>query len=122
MLNDFKKFILRGNVVDLAVAVVIMIEMGLVVSSNYFSSDYYSHLITHTTEYSNTKELGGVLYTFYVYPFEIASVILLVAIVAAISLTMRRRQGVKAQDPSQQVQVSSRDRVRIVRLAAEKKN
>jgi NADH-quinone oxidoreductase subunit J len=99
----------------------IVIEMVLVVSSGYFSTDQYN-LVAHAADYSNTKELGSVLYTFYVYPFEIASVILLVAIIAAISLTMRRREGVKSQNPSQQVRVSRDDRVRIVKVASEKKH
>ena len=107
--------------VGTAVALLIVIEMGLVVGSSYFGSDRYS-LTAHAADYSNTKELGSVLYTFYVYPFEIASVILLVAIVAAISLTMRRREGVKAQNPGEQVRVSRDDRVRVVRMAPEKKN
>jgi NADH-quinone oxidoreductase subunit J len=106
--------------VGAAVALIIVIEMGLVVSSSYFGPDQYS-LTFHAADYSNTKELGSVLYTFYVYPFEIASVILLVAIIAAISLTMRRREGVKSQDPGQQVRVSRDDRVRVVRMAPEKK-
>ena len=107
--------------VGATVALLIMIEMGMVVGSNYFSSGQYS-LISHAADYSNTKELGSVLYTFYVYPFEIASVVLLVAIVAAISLTMRRRTGTKSQDPARQVRVSSREgRVRVVRMAPEKK-
>src|SRR5579875_2291532 len=69
--------------------------------------------------YSNTTELGRVLYTEFAYPFELASVILLVAIVAAIALTMRRRPGFKAQDVRRQVAVRARDRVRIVKIPAE---
>ncbi|HCB13849.1 MAG TPA: NADH-quinone oxidoreductase subunit J [Gammaproteobacteria bacterium] len=106
--------------VGAAVALLIVIEMGLIVGSSYFGSDQYG-LTAHAADYSNTKELGSVLYTFYVYPFEIASVILLVAIIAAISLTMRRREGVKSQDPGQQVLVSRDNRVRVVRMAPEKK-
>ena len=106
--------------VGAAVALVIVIEMGLVVGSSYFAGDAYS-LTSRAADYSNTKELGSVLYTFYVYPFEIASVILLVAIIAAISLTMRRREGTKYQNPAQQVRVSRDDRVRLVRMAPEKK-
>ena len=106
--------------VGAAVALVIVIEMGLVVGSSYFAGDAYS-LTSRAADYSNTKELGSVLYTFYVYPFEIASVILLVAIIAAISLTMRRREGAKYQNPAEQVRVSRDDRVRLVRMAAEKK-
>ena len=106
--------------VGAAVALVIVIEMGLVVGSSYFGTDSY-RLAAQAADYSNTKELGGVLYTFYVYPFEIASVILLVAIIAAISLTMRRREGTKYQNPARQVRVSRDDRVRLVRMAPEKK-
>ncbi len=67
-------------------------------------------------EYSNTKELGRLLYTDYVYPFELAAVILLVAIVAAIALTLRRRQGLKWLDPAQQVKVKRDGRVRLVSI------
>lgn len=66
--------------------------------------------------YSNTKELGLKLYTEYVYPFELAAVILLVAIVAAIALTLRRRQGLKWVDPAEQVKVKREDRIRMVKL------
>ena len=106
--------------VGATIAAVIVIEMALVVGSGYFGADKFD-LIAHPADYSNTKELGSVLYTFYVYPFEIASVILLVAIIAAISLTLRRREGTKSQNPARQVRVSRDDRVRLVRVAAEKK-
>jgi NADH-quinone oxidoreductase subunit J len=69
--------------------------------------------------YSNTKALGAVLYTEHVYAFEIAAVILLLAIVAAITLTMRKRPGLKKQDISAQVAVRSTDRVRIVKMKSE---
>jgi NADH-quinone oxidoreductase subunit J len=59
------------------------------------------------------------LYTEYAYPFELASVILLVAIVAAIALTLRRRKSTKQQDPAQQVRVKRQDRVRMVSMPAE---
>jgi NADH-quinone oxidoreductase subunit J len=65
--------------------------------------------------YSNTKELGRVLYTDYVFPFEIAAVILLVAIVAAIALTLRTRKETKYQDPQTQLAVKSADRLKIVK-------
>ncbi len=71
--------------------------------------------------YSNTKALGAVLYTEHVYAFEIAAVILLLAIVAAITLTMRKRPGLKVQDIAAQVAVRAEDRVRIVKMDAEKK-
>lgn len=71
-------------------------------------------------DYSNTKELGRLLYTDYVYPFELAAVILLVAIVAAIALTLRRRQGLKWVDPAQQVKVKREGRIRMVNLQPQK--
>ena len=72
--------------------------------------------------YSNTKALGSVLYTEHFYAFEIAAVVLLLAIVAAISLTMRKRPGLKKQNIAQQVSVSSKDRIRIVKMDAESKS
>lgn len=75
----------------------------------------------HPAGYSNTKELGRLLYTDYVYPFEIAAVILLVAIVAAIAITYRRRKDTKYQNPAEQVKVRREDRVRLVSMPAEKK-
>ena len=70
--------------------------------------------------YSNTKQLGRLLYTDYVYAFEIAAVILLVAIIAAIALTLRRRKDARGQDPSQQARVRREDRVRLVTMPSEK--
>jgi NADH-quinone oxidoreductase subunit J len=72
-------------------------------------------------DYSNTGELGQVLYTKYVYPFELAAVLLLVAIVAAIVLTMRQRRGLKLQDIGAQVATRSVDRVRVLKMKAEKR-
>jgi NADH-quinone oxidoreductase subunit J len=70
--------------------------------------------------YSNTKELGRVLYTDYAYAFEVAAVILLVAIIAAIALTLRRRKDSRAQDASEQVRTRREDRVRLVSMPTEK--
>src|SRR5260221_4773309 len=72
-------------------------------------------------DYSNTLELGRVLYTKYAYPFELAAVLLLVAIVAAIALTMRRRPGLKKQGVSAQGAVRRADRLRIVQMDAEQR-
>jgi len=65
---------------------------------------------------SNTKELGKLLYSQYLYPLEVAAVILLVAIVAAIALTLRKRKDTKQTNPSQQVRVRASDRLRMVKL------
>ena len=69
--------------------------------------------------YSNTKALGSVLYTDYVFPFELAAVVLLVAIIAAIALTLRTRKETKYQDPQAQVSVKARDRLRVVKMKSE---
>jgi len=103
------------------VAAVMFVEMAIVVGAKRFGFDSYGQGLKHAADYSNTKELGGVLYTVYVYPFEIAAAILLVAIVAAIVLTMRRRPQTKYQDPAQQVMINRSERVRLVKMAAEKK-
>jgi NADH-quinone oxidoreductase subunit J len=70
-------------------------------------------------DYSNTRELGVLLYTKYTYPFEIAAMLLLVSIVAAIALTLRHRVGLKVQDISRQVSARAGDRVRLVKMGAE---
>jgi NADH-quinone oxidoreductase subunit J len=103
------------------VALVIFVEMGMVVGAKHFGSEVIAIPERHAADYSNVREIGSVLYTDYVYPFEIASVILLVAIIAAIALTMRKRPETKSQDPARQVAVKSAERVRIVKMKAEKK-
>ena len=72
--------------------------------------------------YSNTRALGRILYTDYAFAFETAAVILLVAIIAAISLTLRRRKDTRAQDPSRQVRARPEERVRLVSMPAEKES
>ncbi len=77
--------------------------------------------IKHAADYSNTKELGRLIYTDYVYPFEIAAVILLVAMVAAIALTSRRRKDSKSQVIADQVAVNKSDRLRVIKMPSEKR-
>jgi len=79
-------------------------------------------LAHHAANYSNTKELGRLIYTDYVYPFELAAVLLLVAMVAAIALTFRRRRDSKTQDISKQVSVKRDDRLRIISMPAVQKS
>ncbi len=105
-----------------AVVVLIVLELVAVLGSERFGPAAYPHPVPLPANYSNTQALGNVMYTVYVYPFEIASVILLVAIVAAIGLTMRRIPGRRIQDPSEQVRVRAKDRLRIVRMPAEKRD
>jgi NADH-quinone oxidoreductase subunit J len=73
-------------------------------------------LVQGAAQYSNTKELGTLLYSQYLYPLEIAAVILLVAIIAAIALTLRQRKDSKAVDPAYQVRVKARDRLQVVKM------
>ena len=104
----------------LTVALLMVLEMGLVLWARHSLRDMPAPP-PMAAEYSNTKEIGRLLYTDYVYPFEIAAVILLVAIVAAIALTLRRRKTTKYQDPGRQVGVRRQDRVRLVSVPSEKR-
>ena len=101
------------------VGILLALEMGAVLWTFYSRGNIEAP--EYPAGYSNTRELGRLLYTDYVYPFEIAAVILLVAIVAAIALTLRRRKPNKYVDPAEQVKVQSRDRVRVVKMKAEPK-
>jgi NADH-quinone oxidoreductase subunit J len=107
--------------VGIVVAVLMAVMMLLVVGPHRFGLERFSAPEPQAADFSNTKALGSVLYTEYVYPFEIASVILLVAIVAAIALTMRRRSQTKYQDPGRQVKVRKADRLRVISMDAEKR-
>jgi len=102
----------------LLVAAVMLGLMLSVVTSAVFVLDAGSEPPPRPADYSNTEALGGVLYTDYVFAFEIAAVILLVAIIAAISLTMRKRAETKYQVPSEQIKVRKADRLRIVKMPA----
>ena len=103
------------------IAVLMVLEMGIVLSADSFSETNLQRPEPHGEGYSNTKELGRLIYTFYVYPFEIAALILLVAIIAAIALTLRKRPETKYQNPAEQVRVRPEDRVRLVKMAAERR-
>lgn len=103
------------------VALLLVAEMALLLVAGEFTLESMPQPPAVPEGYSNTKELGRLLYTEYVYPFEIAAVILLVAIVAAIALTLRRRKDSKYIDPARQINVKRADRVRIVSMPVEKK-
>ena len=98
-----------------------VIELSIVVGPEQFGIDIISNPGPHAADYSNTKALGEILYTVYLYPFEIASVILLVAIIAAITLTLRKRKLTNHMSPEKQVSVNKKDRVRIVKMKSEKR-
>jgi len=90
----------------------------MIVGARNFGTDVVAAPAAHPADYSNTAELGRVLYTDYLLPFELASVVLLVAIVAAIALTLRDRKDSKSMDPAKQVLVKKADRLRIVKMDA----
>ena len=101
------------------IALIVVAQIGTVVYVRQLGLDLSAVPVPKPAGYSNTLELGKLLYTQYLYPFEIAAVILLVAIVAAITLTMRQRPGQKLQDINKQVAVRAKDRVRVVKMDAE---
>jgi len=103
--------------VGAAVGGLVLLEMVLVILSGTKSAGSPAAPAVG----SNTKALGRLLYVDYVYPFELAAVVLLVAIVAAIALTYRRRRETKVQDPAEQVKVRREDRVRLIEMPAEKR-
>ncbi len=95
--------------------------MTLAVGRNNFGLDKVAAPAPKPADYSNTRELGEQLYTTYVYPFEIASVVLLVAIVAAIALTLRSRTGTRYQKIEDQVVVKKAERLRVVQVESEER-
>src|SRR5688572_17965369 len=106
-----------GNLpLALLVGGIMVAEMVAVLANRYFSTRV-QELPPGT---SNTAQLGRVLYTDYAYAFEIAAVVLLVAIIAAIALTLRARKDVRRQDPSEQVRARPAERVRLVSMPSEK--
>ncbi|HEY5763279.1 MAG TPA: NADH-quinone oxidoreductase subunit J [Rhodocyclaceae bacterium] len=95
-------------------------EMWMVLKAQY-SGVAQSAVPAVAADYSNTKELGRLIYTDYVYPFELAAVILLVAIVAAIALTHRGPKKTRYTDPAKQLAVKAKDRMRVLQMPAEPK-
>jgi len=100
------------------IAALVFVEIAGVVYTKRLGIDVTQGAAPLPAGYSNTQELGTALFTTYAYPIQIAALLLLVAIVAAISLTMRRRKGHKVQDISAQVAVQAKDRVRIIKMDA----
>ena len=112
-----------GNLpLALTVGGLMVVEMIVVLGGRYFGMETLPAPSDPGAGYSNTKELGRILYTDYAYPFELAAVVLLVAIIAAIALTMRKRKDTKYQKPSEQIAVKRGDRVRLVSMPSEKKD
>jgi NADH-quinone oxidoreductase subunit J len=102
--------------VGLIVGAAMAAEMIIILFKSNFQ---HAQVTAKPADYSNTQELGELLFTEYVYPFEIAGVILLVAIIAAITLTMQKRGVSKQQKPHEQISVNRKDRVRLADLDRE---
>ncbi len=102
------------------IGLLMTLEMALVLAGSYFGPDSMPDPGAPVAGFNNTKELGRLLFTDYVYPFELASVILLVAIIAAVVLTKRPRKDSKAQNAREQIGVRRNDRLRIVSMPSEK--
>ena len=103
--------------IAIPVGLLIVFELSAVMMSSFWTFDSASP--SPHPNIGNTRELGKVLYTQYTYPFEIAAVILLVAIVAAVALTMRKRKDTKYFAPGDAVKVKSTDRLRMVKMKSE---
>jgi NADH-quinone oxidoreductase subunit J len=114
--EGFWEYLPMAGIIGLLMAV----EMVMVLAGKSSGGKYFSggRAVTHAADYSNTAELGRVLYTDYLLPFELASVVLLVAIVAAIVLTLRDRKESKSMNAADQVLVKKADRLRIVKMDA----
>lgn len=122
-LAPLKEGFIKFLPVGIAVGVIILIQMAMILGPENFGLEKFATPEGQGEGYSNTKALGLILYTTYVYPFEIAAVILLVAIIAAIALTLRKRPEVKTQNVAEQVKVRRDDRVRLVKnMSATKKD
>ena len=113
--QGFWSYLPLGAVVGLIMAA----EMGIILGGRYFGLEALPLPVAPDADFSNTKALGRLLFTDYVYPFELASVILLVALIAAVVLTLRQRKDNKAMNPRLQVLVKAADRFRVVKMAAE---
>ena len=103
------------------VGIVIVLEMAYVLLKTFIIPDGTANPMPLPPGTSNTRELGKLIFTDYVFAFEVAAIVLLVAIVAAVALTVRTRKDTKGQDPNRQVAVKRKDRVRMVVMPSEKR-
>ena len=118
-IDTLKEGFTRYLPLGLLVAVAVAAEMILVMNSKTFDLPIPEAAPLGA---SNTEALGEILYTEYAYPFQIAAVILVVAIIAAIALTLRRREGVKKQNQAQQIRTRKSDRLRVIKMKSEERS
>lgn len=124
MMLDIDLAVLRAGFVRnlplaLLIAALMAVEILLLVGPSHFGLDHFPKPPPLGAEVDNTRELGRLLYTVHVYPVEIAAVILLLAIVAAIRLTLRRRADHRSPDPAHQIRVRRSERIRLVKMPPE---
>jgi len=113
--RDFWTYVPMASIVG----ALIIAEMAIVLVRNFIGTTTPANDPSTQAGYSNTHALGQLIYTDYIYAFEVAGVILLVAIIAAVALTLRRRKDVKAQDVTAQLRTRRDDRVRMVKMPVE---
>ncbi len=119
--EEIREGLTRYAPIGLLVAIIMVVELVQVIWARSEGLILMADAPELPADYSNTKALGSVLYTEHVYAFELAAVLLLLAIVAAITLTMRRRPGLKVQNIARQVSVRREDRVRLVSMEPEER-
>ena len=119
-IEKLREGFMRHAPLGILVALIVIVELYYVLWVRRLGLDVTSGTAPLPEHYSNTGQIGAVLYTEYVYPFQLAAVILLIAIIAAITLTMRKRPGQKVQNISRQVSVRAKDRMRIVKMPTER--
>jgi len=120
-LAQLKEGFTRYLPIGVLIAIIVFVEIAMVVGPARFGLEQFPNPVAHDADYSNTKELGRILYTQYVYAFELAAVILVVAIVAAIALTLRDKRQTRYISVEEQLKANRGNRVRKVKMAAEKK-
>jgi NADH-quinone oxidoreductase subunit J len=118
--EELRRGFARNAPLGALVALIMVVELAYVLWVRQLDVDLPVTTVAAEEGVSNTAEIGAVLYTQYVYPFQLAAVVLLIAIVVAITLTMRRRPGLKVQDISRQVSVRAADRVRLVKMPVDR--
>jgi NADH-quinone oxidoreductase subunit J len=119
MREGFVSYLPVGGLFALALIAAMVWVVGPV-GPDVMATDALDKAVKHAADYSNTEALGEILYTDYVLAFEVAAVILLVAIVSAIALTLRRRPTTKYQTPGKQIKVKRDDRLKIIKMDAER--
>jgi NADH-quinone oxidoreductase subunit J len=104
----------------LCVSVLVVVSLVYAINSKNIGQAFVQSSAVHATEFSNVKQLGELLYTHFLYPFELAGILLLVAIVAAISLTFRGHRGRIALPPEKQILANKQSRLRLVKMTSNK--